>query len=89
MRTGINAPLYGISGSGNNLVAVGDNTAILYYRTGDESWTALDDTSSSRTYLRGIAGLDGNRFVTVGGGVLFTLSIPGEGAPGSLEMLHE
>lgn len=88
-QTGVNAPLYGISGFGDTLVAVGDNTTVLYYRMGDAGWTPLDDTSKSRTYLRGIAGLDGGRFVTVGGGVLFTITIPLKGELASLETLYE
>ena len=89
MQSGSNMPLYGITGFGNTLVAVGDNTTVLHHRIGDASWNLLNDTSKSRTYLRGVTGLGGGQFVTAGGGVLFTISIPGNGALASLETLNE
>jgi photosystem II stability/assembly factor-like uncharacterized protein len=75
--SGINIPLYGISGFGDTLVAVGENTTILYYSPGDSSWNLLDGTVKSRTYLRGIIGMDGNQFIAAGGGgALFTVTVP-------------
>ena len=77
MPSGINTPLYGITGFGNTLVAVGDNATILYHRVGDESWVTLNDATKSRTYLRGIAGLGDGQFLAAGGGgALFTITIP-------------
>ncbi len=75
--SGINIPLYGISGFGNTLVAVGENTTILYHRPGDSSWALLDGEVNSRTYLRGIVGINGNQFIAAGGGgALFTVTVP-------------
>ena len=90
MESGINTPLYGITGFGNTLVAVGDNATILYHRVGDESWTPLSDATKSRTYLRGVAGLGDGQFITAGGGgALFTVMIPGNGTPAGLETPDE
>jgi len=75
--SGINIPLYGITGSGNTLIAVGENTTILYHSPGDSSWTLLEGALKSRTYLRGIIGMDGNQFIAAGGGgALFTVTVP-------------
>jgi photosystem II stability/assembly factor-like uncharacterized protein len=75
--SGINIPLYGISGFGDTLVAVGENTTILYRSPGDLSWNLLDGAVKSRTYLRGIVGMDGNQFIAAGGGgALFTVTVP-------------
>jgi len=87
--SGINTPLYGITGFGNTLVTVGDNTTILYYKIGDASWTPLADTGTSRTYLRGITGLDNGQFIAAGGGVLFTVTIPDSAALASMETTDE
>lgn len=75
--SGINIPLYGISGFGDTLVAVGENTTILYHNPGDSSWSLLNSAVKSRTYLRGIIGIGGNKFITAGGGgALFTATVP-------------
>ncbi|MEE8495789.1 MAG: YCF48-related protein, partial [Xanthomonadales bacterium] len=88
--SGINTPLYGISGFGDTLLAVGDNSTILYHRVGDASWTLLDDATKSRTYLRGVASLGDGRFIAAGGGgALFTITIPNSGALTTLETLDE
>ena len=85
MSSGSNLPLYGIAGFGDTLVAVGDNTSILYYRTGDLSWTTFNDAINSRTYLRGVIGLTENEFITAGGGgALFTITVPDSGALASV-----
>jgi len=90
MSSGINTPLYGITGYGNTLVAVGDNSTILYQRVGDESWTPLNEAAMSRTYLRGVAGLGNGRFVVAGGaGSLFTVAIPDSLARVKLEASSE
>jgi len=81
MQNGINAPLYGITGFGNTLVAVGDNATILYHKMGDASWTPLNGATQSRTYLRGITGLGDSKFITAGGGgALFSITIPDGGS---------
>ncbi len=75
--SGINTPLYGITGFDNTLVIVGDNTTILYHGLGSESWIPLNDSTKSLTYLRGIAGIGDDKFVAAGGGgTLFTITIP-------------
>lgn len=90
MQNGINTPLYGITGFGNTLVAVGDNATILYHRIGDASWTPLNGVTKSRAYLRGVAGLDDSQFVAAGGGgALFTITIPDSGAQESQGALNE
>jgi len=90
VSSGINTPLYGITGYGNTLVAVGDNTAILYQKVGDESWTPLNEAAKSRTYLRAVVSLDDGRFVVAGGGgILFAVTIPGSGAQARLEAPDE
>jgi photosystem II stability/assembly factor-like uncharacterized protein len=89
MDTGTNAPLYGISGFENTLVAVGDNSTIVYYRMGEPAWNVLDDASQSRTYLRGVTGLGNGQFVVAGGGSLFGITIPDRGALASLEAVGE
>lgn len=88
--SGVNTPLYGITGFGNTLLAVGDNSTILYQRVGDASWTPISDATKSRTYLRGITGLDDDHFIAAGGGgALFTITIPNSGALAALETLDE
>ena len=90
MQNGINAPLYGISGFGNTLVAVGDNATILYNKVGDASWTPLKGATQSRSYLRGVIGLGDNQFITAGGGgALISITIPDGGAPESTETPDE
>ncbi len=80
MASGSNIPLYGITGFGNTLVAVGDNTTILYHRMGDSSWTELNGARKSRAYLRGIIGVSDDQFITAGGGgALFTITLPDRG----------
>ena len=90
MQNGINAPLYGITGFGNTLVAVGDNATILYHRMGDESWTPLNGATQSRTYLRGITGLSDSQFIAAGGGgALVSVTIPDSRAPERTETPDE
>ncbi len=77
MDSGSRIPLYGITGFGNTLVAVGENTAILYYRLGDSAWSQLDGARKTRTYLRDVIPLNENQFITTGGGgALFTITLP-------------
>jgi photosystem II stability/assembly factor-like uncharacterized protein len=83
-----NVPLYGVTGFGDSLLAVGDNTTVLHHKIGDVSWTLLEDVSESRNYLRGVAGVDDGRFVVAGGsGALFTVTVPGAGTL-SLQEAH-
>jgi photosystem II stability/assembly factor-like uncharacterized protein len=88
--SGINTPLYGITGFGNTLVAVGDNATILYHQVGDASWSPLNHAAKSRSYLRGVIGIgDGQFIASGGGGALFTITIPNSGAQAALETLDE
>jgi photosystem II stability/assembly factor-like uncharacterized protein len=89
MPNGFKTPLYGITGQGDTLVAVGDNATILYLNAGDASWTQLKGATQSRTYLRGIAGLGDGQFVAAGGGTLFTVTIPDGEAAASPEAPDE
>ena len=90
MESGISTPLYGITGFGNTLVAVGDNSTILYSGTDSAVWAPLDDTIKFRTYLRGVIGLDDKRFIVAGGGgSLFAITIPDHGQLASQEMADE
>ncbi|MDT8322326.1 MAG: YCF48-related protein [Xanthomonadales bacterium] len=74
--SGISSPLYGITGSADRLLAIGDNTTILYHHSGDTSWHPLDTGGKQRTYLRAAASLGNGEFVVAGGGTLFTVAIP-------------
>jgi len=90
MQNGINTPLYGITGFGDTLVAVGDNATILHHRIGDLSWTPLIDATQSRAYLRGVAGLgDGQFIVAGGGGTLLSITVPDIGSLASLVTADE
>lgn len=79
-QSGVNAPLYGVSGTGHAVVAVGDNSTILYHRIGGSSWTPIKGSTRSRTYLRGVAGAGAGVFIVAGGqGTLFQVEIPDSG----------
>lgn len=82
MPSGTNAPLYGIAGLDDVLLAVGENATILQHRSGDASWTSLEGVTQSRGYLRGVAGVGGGRFLVAGGGgTLFAVTVPDGGVP--------
>jgi photosystem II stability/assembly factor-like uncharacterized protein len=84
------APLYGIAGFGDWLLAVGDNATILHHRIGDASWTPLEEAGQARGYLRGVAGLGDGRFMVAGaGGALFAVTVPDAGAPTRQEANNE
>ena len=90
VASGINIPLYGLTGFGQTLVAVGENTTILYHTLGDSSWTLLDGAVKSRTYLRGITSVNENKFITTGGGgALFTFELPQNEELAKLETTDE
>ena len=74
--SGVNTPLYGIAGSVNARVAVGDNTTVLYQSAVDGPWQPLDATAQARAYLRAVTPLDGDSFVVAGGGTLFIVDVP-------------
>jgi photosystem II stability/assembly factor-like uncharacterized protein len=72
----IKMPLYGVTGVGNALIAVGDNATIVYRPATEASWTGLDSSVGTRTYLRAITGLGDDQFLAAGQGVLFTGVVP-------------
>lgn len=74
--SGINTPLYGIAGTGGNLLAVGDNTTVLSRGSAAAAWQPLDTVGKTRTYLRAVAELGDGSFVVAGGGTLFTVTRP-------------
>jgi len=77
VQSGGTAPLYGVAGSGDILVAVGDNSTILYHRLGSSTWTPIKGVTRSRSYLRGVAGSGGGTFVVAGGqGTLVQIEVP-------------
>lgn len=88
-ESGFKTPLYGIGGFGNSLVAVGDNSSILYYRLGDPQWSSLTEATLSRTYLRGVTALGGGDFIVAGGGTLFAISVPGDEQAAGAEASYE
>lgn len=84
------APLYGIAGAGDSLLAVGENGTVLRHRIGDASWAPLEGVSQARGYLRGVAGLGDGRFMVAGGGgALFAVTVPDAGAPTRQEASNE
>jgi photosystem II stability/assembly factor-like uncharacterized protein len=84
------APLYGITGFDDSLLAVGENGTILHHRIGDGSWTPLEEVSQSRGYLRGVAGLGDGRFMVAGGGgALFAVTVPDGTEPTRQEASNE
>ena len=84
------APLYGITGSGDLLLAVGDNATVLHHRLGAAAWAPIEDIVDSRSYLRAVADLGGGRFVVSGGGgALFTVTAPDAGGPSGQEVRNE
>jgi photosystem II stability/assembly factor-like uncharacterized protein len=90
MQSGSNAPLYGIAGFDDALLAVGENGAMLHYSVGDPGWAPLEGGTRSRGYLRGVAALkDGSFVVAGGGGVLYTLAAPKGAAPTGKEARDE
>jgi len=73
--SGVNLPLYGISGTGETLFAVGENGIVLQYEAG--SWKTVPHENNILSYLR--ASSAGNASLTVAGGngVLLTLATNG------------
>ena len=67
-RTGVDAPLFGVSALGGRLVAVGDyGTAIQRSIEGDAAWRALEIPFPSRFFFRVNLPLDNDRLI-IGGG---------------------
>lgn len=90
MQSGSNAPLYGITGIDDALLAVGENGAVLHHTLGDAAWAPLEGATRSRGYLRGVAALDDGSFVVAGGGgALFAVTAPDGGTPPGQEAHDE
>lgn len=73
--SGINIPLYGITGIGETLYAVGENGFVLHYAAG--SWQALPHENNILSYLRAASASPDSLLVAGGNGVIFTLATGG------------
>jgi photosystem II stability/assembly factor-like uncharacterized protein len=73
--SGVNVPLYGITGVGETLYAVGENSVVLRYQAG--SWQPLDHDNRGLSYLRAASGDSDSLLVAGGNGVLFSLATSG------------
>jgi photosystem II stability/assembly factor-like uncharacterized protein len=73
--SGVNIPLYGITGVGETLYAVGENGFVLRYAAG--SWQELPHENQILSYLRAASAKPGSLLVAGGNGVLFTLAADG------------
>jgi photosystem II stability/assembly factor-like uncharacterized protein len=73
--SGVNIPLYGITGFGENLYAVGENGFVLQYTAG--AWQELPHENNILSYLRAASANHDSLLVAGGNGVLFTLATGG------------
>jgi photosystem II stability/assembly factor-like uncharacterized protein len=73
--SGVNIPLYGITGAGEALYAVGENGFVLRYAEG--AWQALPHENNILSYLRAASATRDSLLVAGGNGVLFTLATGG------------
>jgi photosystem II stability/assembly factor-like uncharacterized protein len=73
--SGVNIPLYGITGAGEILFAVGENGFVLRYAAG--TWQALPHENKILSYLRAASADRDSLLVAGGNGVLFTLATGG------------
>ncbi len=73
--SGVNVPLYGVTGVGETLYAVGENGVVLRYSDGD--WQALPHGKSILSYLRSVSAGADTLVVAGGNGALLTLSMGG------------
>jgi photosystem II stability/assembly factor-like uncharacterized protein len=73
--SGINIPLYGITGEGETLYAVGENSVVLRYTAG--SWQILPHDNKGLSYLRAASANSDSLLVAGGNGVLFSLATGG------------
>jgi photosystem II stability/assembly factor-like uncharacterized protein len=73
--SGVNIPLYGITGVGETLYAVGENGFVLRYAAG--SWQAMPHENNILSYLRAASASPDSLLVAGGNGVLFTLASGG------------
>jgi photosystem II stability/assembly factor-like uncharacterized protein len=73
--SGVNIPLYGITGVGESLYAVGENGFVLRYVAG--SWQELPHENNILSYLRAASANHDSLLVAGGNGVLFTLATGG------------
>ena len=68
--SGVKLPLYGITGEGETLFAVGENSIVLHYSAG--SWQSLNHNNNTLSYLRAASASSGSLLVAGGNGVLFS-----------------
>jgi len=73
--SGVNIPLYGITGVGETLYAVGENGFVLRYAAG--SWQALPHENNILSYLRAASARQDSLLVAGGNGLIFTLASGG------------
>jgi photosystem II stability/assembly factor-like uncharacterized protein len=73
--SGINLPLYGITGEGETLFAVGENSIVLRYTAG--SWQVLPHDNKVLSYLRAASADSGSILVAGGNGALFSMATGG------------
>jgi len=73
--SGINIPLYGITGEGETLFAVWENSIVLRYTAG--SWQMLPHDNKVLSYLRASSADSDSLLVAGGNGVLFSLATGG------------
>jgi photosystem II stability/assembly factor-like uncharacterized protein len=73
--SGVKIPLYGITGSGEALYAVGENGIVLRY--GEGVWRPLSHDNNVLSYLRAASADNGHLLVAGGNGVLFSLATGG------------
>ena len=73
--SGVNIPLYGITGAGETLFAVGENSVVLQYRGG--AWRPLTHDNNVLSYLRAVSADADSLLVAGGNGVLFSLATGG------------
>jgi photosystem II stability/assembly factor-like uncharacterized protein len=73
--SGVNFPLYGITGVGETLYAVGENGIVLRYRAG--TWQALPHENNILSYLRAASANRDSLLVAGGNGVIYILASGG------------
>jgi photosystem II stability/assembly factor-like uncharacterized protein len=73
--SGVNMPLYGITGAGETLFAVGENGIVLRYQAG--TWQVLPHGQDIRSYLRTASASTDTLLVAGGNGALLTLATKG------------
>lgn len=66
--SGTSAPLYGIGGSADSLLAVGENSTVIHREADAGRWSPVKVDTKSHDYLRGVTATGKGRFLVAGGG---------------------